>query len=411
MLFPASIQNVSFDIGANTRNLQANATVTTDRPLPLSGGTDALGGTDFIHLSSGTTGVVNIGTNSSLGNLLLSFLNPGTINVENASATLNLGATVIFSGSVNVTKTGAGTLTLAGANTFGSTAGNTFTISSGTVLANTPATGSNSATGASGVSVSANATLGGSGQITPGAGQQISVASGGIISPGVGLGTLTLNGANTAAPLLVLSSGAKLQFDLNSTGPGNFQSDTIAIANGATGDVVFNGNTINFNDLSGGTLPNGLYTLFTAAAANNYSGLTTDVNGNITAGLTIGTGLQGYTSQSASRREHDRAQYWRVSYTHTNSYSNGDANSDPHPNANCHPNSNCDADTHSNGHTDSNTYAPGHQHPLRRKQLHLRLQPAGPILQRRECHRPKRHRLRRRPGNLQETNRTGWPRI
>jgi hypothetical protein len=145
--------------------------------------------------------------------------------------------------------------------------------------------------------VSANATLGGSGQITPGAGHQITVTSGGVIAPGTGLGTLTLNGANTASPLLVLSSGAKLQFELNSTGPASFLSDTIAVLNGAAGDIAFGGNTINFIDQAAGTLASGPYVLFTAGAANNFGGtIATDGSGFITAGLSIGTGLEAYSA-------------------------------------------------------------------------------------------------------------------
>jgi autotransporter-associated beta strand protein len=293
---PAFIQTLSFDIGANTKNLQGNATVTTDRALRLVGGTDALGGTDLLHLSGATTGTVNIGTNSGLGNLLLSFLNPGSIDVENPSARLNMGPTVVLSGAVNVTKTGFGTLTLAGANTFGSGTGNTFTISTGTVLANTAVSGTQSATGVGNVVVSANSTLGGIGQITPGTGNQISVSSGGFLAPGAGIGTLTINGANTSAPVLAMTAGAKLQFELNSNGPGNLQSDEIALLNGATGDIAFGGNSITFTDLSFGGLPQGTYPLFTATAGDNYGGLTTDGSGFITAGLTLGTGVESYSA-------------------------------------------------------------------------------------------------------------------
>jgi hypothetical protein len=293
---PAFLETVSFDIGSSTKNLQGNATLTIDRALPLIGGTDALGGTDLLHLSSNTTGIVNIGTNSGLGNLLLSFLNPGSIDVENASARLNMGPTVIVSGAVNVTKTGLGTLTLAGANTFGSGTGHTFTINAGTVLANTAVSGAQSATGVGNVVVSANTTLGGTGQITPGAGNQISVASGGFLAPGAGIGTLTINGANTSAPVLAVTAGAKLLFELDSTGPGNFQSDEVALLNGATGDIAFGGNAISFTDLSFGGLAPGAYTLFTATAGDNYGGLTTDGSGFITAGLILGTGVEAYSA-------------------------------------------------------------------------------------------------------------------
>ncbi len=45
---------------------------------------------------------------------------------------------------------------------------------------------------------------------------------------------------------------------MNSTGSGNFQSDKIALVNGAANDFVFGGsNVINFTDLSGGSLAHG----------------------------------------------------------------------------------------------------------------------------------------------------------
>ena len=293
---PASIHSVSFDIGTATKNVQPNLTTQNPRSMTLTGGTDALGGTDLLHVSSNSTGTANIGTNSGFSTLTINLGTAGNLDVENPAGTLNLGASSILAGNVSVAKTGLGQLVLAGANTLGATAGNVFTVAEGTLLANTAVSGTNSATGAAGVSVLSAAILGGTGQITPGAGKQIVIADGGVIAPGAGLGTLTINGANTTTAVLVLMPGAQLNYELNSSGPANFQSDKITLLNGAANDISFSANTFNFNDLSSGALPPGAYTLFSAAAVNNYSGLAVDSNGFVTAGPTIGTGLEGYSA-------------------------------------------------------------------------------------------------------------------
>jgi hypothetical protein len=147
------------------------------------------------------------------------------------------------------------------------------------------------------VSVSASGTLGGTGTISAG---PVNVANGGTVAAGAsGIGTLTFDGVNTGSTVLSLVSGAKFAFDLNSTGPGNFQSDKIALLNGATGDIAFGGNAINFTDLSGGTLAYGAYTLFTATSADNYGGaFVTDGSGFVIGGLSIGTGLGVYTGST-----------------------------------------------------------------------------------------------------------------
>jgi autotransporter-associated beta strand protein len=292
---PASIQTLSFDIDTGSKGVVPSVSTSSTRTMTLTGGTDALGGTDLIHVSSGTTGTVYLGPNTALGTLAVAPGTAGSFNVENYNGVLDFGPASVLTGNVNLTKTGAGKLILEGSNTLG--AGVTFTISAGTVLANTEVAETNSATGAANVSVLAGATLGGSGQITPGAGNRIVVAAGGTLAPGDGLGTLTVNGQsttvngrNTMAPLLSLAVGAKLKFELDSS-----EGDSIALVNGAQGDIAFGGNVIDFNNISAGTLPDGSYILFSAASANDYAGLTHDSKGFITGGLTVGAGLEGYT--------------------------------------------------------------------------------------------------------------------
>jgi autotransporter-associated beta strand protein len=291
----SSVQTLSFDIGTNTKTVQPNLTTQNPRTATLTGGTDALGGTDLIHLSSTTTGTASIGANTGFSTLTLNLTNSGTFNVQNAAGTLSFGPSSILAGNINLTKTGPGTLVLTGANTLGGT-GRTFTVAGGKVFANTPAAGTASATGAGTVVVQTGTTLGGNGQISPGTDSRISVLSGGIIAPGTATpGTLTVNGTNTALDVLSMASGAKFAVRLNNS----FQSDRIALINtGATGGITFNNTAIDFTDLSADTLAPGAYTLFTATTAGNYYGLTTDANGIITAGLRIGTGLTAYSAST-----------------------------------------------------------------------------------------------------------------
>lgn len=296
-----SVRSVGFDIGAATRAVQANATVTNTRTLNIAGGPDPWGGTSLIRLSAGTTGTVNFGTNTGFGTLVIAPAASGNIEVENATATLVFGATARISGSVDLTKTGAGKLVLLGANTFGAGANNVFKISSGTVFANTPATGTASATGDANVTVQANGFLAGFGQITPGTGKKITVESGGFIAPGndatSAVGNLTLNSASTTAPLLTLAAGARLRFALNSASATDFQSNQLVVLSGAAGDIVVAGNVIDLIDLSSGALAEGDYTLISSTAANHYAGLSVDAQGFIMSGLSVGAGMEAYVAR------------------------------------------------------------------------------------------------------------------
>jgi autotransporter-associated beta strand protein len=111
------------------------------------------------------TGALAFGGNVTNGGLLSL--------TGDASLTLN----GIIAGSGGLAKSGSGIVTLSGASTYGGAT----TISNGTLLVN----GSISS---SAVSVRAGAILGGSGFI----GSVVNVASGGTLSPGASLGTLTI---------------------------------------------------------------------------------------------------------------------------------------------------------------------------------------------------------------------------
>lgn len=205
------------------------------------------------------------------------------------SAELENGA----SATGELVKMGAGTMQIAADTSY---TGATY-INEGTLII------SASLNGTSNVTVSEGATLGGSGTIVPGGSGSINVLKDGIIAPGIGgLGTLTIDSLSSGASnVLLLAPDATFVFELNA----GLQSDKIALTNGSYGDIAFGGNTINFLDLSSGTLANGRYTLFTADVQDAYSGLTMDAQGFISGGLTIGSGLAAYAGSTLQVVEND----------------------------------------------------------------------------------------------------------
>jgi hypothetical protein len=115
-----------------------------------------------------------------------------------------------------------------------------------------------------------------------------------MITPGDGLGTLTIDSLLTsAANVLSIASGGRFTFELN----GGLQSDRIALINGAAGDISFGGNNIiDFTDLSLGTLAAGNYRLFTADTANAFTGFEN---------LMIGVGLEAYPGANLAQINND----------------------------------------------------------------------------------------------------------
>lgn len=220
----------------------------------------------------------------------------GTIGKNNGD-----GATT-FRSNIHVTKTGAGTEKFTGVNYYGGTT----TINGGALLVNgqhiatiTASGNTAAATGQGGkYQVNSGGTLGGIGTIKPfdtlGGTVMISINSGGVLAPGDGgVGSLTLDGGASSASLLILNSGASLNFDLGAANA----SDTLNLVGAQNLDVFFNNNVINFTDLTAGSLSTGQYLLFQSdlASGNTYSGLTEDGSGYITAGLSA-AGLSGYST-------------------------------------------------------------------------------------------------------------------
>jgi autotransporter-associated beta strand protein len=178
-----------------------------------------------------------------------------------------------------VVKQGSGTQAVGGANFY---SGGTR-IEAGTLLVTNTDPGT-SGLGTGEVLVQNSGILGGGGYIALGGTNSVTVAAGGLIAPGEGLGTLTFNGASTTGPILVLSSGAAFSFDL---GAGN-TSDQVAFWNyGGSGDFLLSDTVIHFTGAQSGT-----YTLFTFYSD---SGTTATASG-LSSGFNVEafTGLDGY---------------------------------------------------------------------------------------------------------------------
>ena len=225
-----------------------------------------------VLLNTGTTSYLGALSGAASETLLVTAGISGTGNLQVAGTTVNSGAdngTVVFAGtdtSTGTTTVNGGTLMVSG----------TVSGSSGIIVAG---------------SSSVNAILGGTGTIAPGTASQISVGAYGYVAPGsTAVGTLTVDGGGTTATVLSFSGGGQLTFRLNASQ----QNDQLRLKNGAAGDLVFNNTTVNFNDLSGGSLTAGAYTLITADVPGAYAGLTLDGNNYVTSGLTIGNGLNAY---------------------------------------------------------------------------------------------------------------------
>ncbi|RYD84100.1 MAG: hypothetical protein EOP84_06445, partial [Verrucomicrobiaceae bacterium] len=255
--------NESFQLGTGGITVSGNAPSIVN----ISGGADAT--QSGIALAGSRTFTINDVTNSPAVDFI--------VNAELENSDSNNGALL---------KEGLGTMQI---NADTSYTGTT-TVNAGTLLV------SAGLNGTTGVNVSPGATLGGNGTIAPGGSGMISVSADGVIAPGLnGLGTLTINSGNTNAfGTLFLNEGAKFTLELGT----GLQSDKIALINGAAGDISFFGNTIDFSDLSSGTLDQGSYTLFTSDVSDAYFGLITDGSGFITEGLMIGSGLEAYAGSA-----------------------------------------------------------------------------------------------------------------
>lgn len=260
----------------NTVTLTSNATITNSADVTLSGVISSTGnltkaGANTLTLSgvntyTGTTtvtdGTLSVSADNRLGTGGLT-LNGGNFTVTGATTidnavTLSSNATItnsanatlsgVISGANNLTKAGASTLTLTGTNTYTGTT----TVNAGTLSVNGALNGGGTLTVASG------GTLAGSGSITG----DVTVASGGALTPGNSPGTLSTGN-------LTLSAGSTTTFELNGTTAGT-QYDQIDVTGtvnvtGATlstsvGFTPANGNTFTLIDNDGADAVTGTFT-------------------------------------------------------------------------------------------------------------------------------------------------------
>ncbi len=189
------------------------------------------------------------------------------------------GAAAGYKGGVLKSNTGVATLRAANIHTGG------VSVGGGLLLINNT---EGSGTGTGPVAVTLAGTLGGTGSIRPSGVNGVVVA--GSLAPGApavnsGRGTLLIDGAATTGPLLTLSDGAALNFDLAAGDAG----DRLRIDNyeGASDFVVSGNVTLNFTGAAPGT-----YTLVRFFSDN---GATPAASG-VTGGLLLGQGLDGYTA-------------------------------------------------------------------------------------------------------------------
>ena len=280
----------------NTVTLSSNATVTNSADATLSGvisGANTLtkagastltlaGTTSYPGTTTVTDGTLSVSADSNLGNTTGALtLNGGNLAITGATTidntvTLSSNATVtnsanatlsgVISGGNNLTKAGANTLTLTGTNTYTGTT----TVNAGTLSVNGALNGGGTLTVASG------GTLAGSGSITG----DVTVASGGSLTPGNSPGILSTGN-------LTLSAGSTTTFELNGTTAGT-QYDQIDVTGtvdvtGATlstavGFTPANGNVFTLIDNDGADAITGTFTGLAEGSSFTSSGRTFQIS-------------------------------------------------------------------------------------------------------------------------------------
>ncbi len=266
------------------------ANQSSDREITLHGASENIANESASATDLTLSGVItNYGNSASTLNVFADANDTvtlsGVISDNNGYATSLIKGRypTLYNGATGAVATG--TLILSAANTY--SGGTTQQV--GTLLVTNT---SGSATGTGAVTVAGTgqaAVLGGSGIIAPGGSNGVTVTGSngiGTIYPGAGgsISTLTFDGGNTSGPLLTMGSGATFKFTLGSSNT----SDTIRFFNYAgASDFVLNNNTINFTDAQAGT-----FVLFEFYSDEG----TTLMSSDISSGLTLGTGLTGFTA-------------------------------------------------------------------------------------------------------------------
>jgi autotransporter-associated beta strand protein len=284
--------SASLTISSTLADNGAATSLTKDGPGKLIiTGTDNMTGTNYLN-----GGVVEVSSLAELAGGPLN-MNGGTLHYTGSDAassravtTRGLGPTFdIFSATVTqtgaitgsgdaigdlggITKIGAGTLVLTASNNF-----NGETVVSNGVLAINGTNNCNKAVWDAGKVTVYGGTLGGTGMISG----SVTVQSGGTISPGNGIGTLTL------ATNLTLQNGSTNLFEVtNSPGTG----DLLIVQ----GNLTVSNGTIAIN-VSGTTLQPGTYTLmqYSGTLAGSFNPIVTLAGGTINGSMTIDTSTAG----------------------------------------------------------------------------------------------------------------------
>jgi fibronectin-binding autotransporter adhesin len=225
-----------------------------------------------------TAGTLQIGDGTTDGSISAS---SGITN--NATLAYNLVGSQSYANAIggtgSLTKAGAGSLTLGGNNIYtGAT-----TVSAGTLLVN----GTHIATtGGAGYTVSnSGSTLGGTGRLAING--SVSVASTAILAPGASIGTLTLDGVNTAGNVLNMIAGSRFGFELDGSGG---TPDQLVFWNYLDGDLSLPGSTIDLSVL--GTQTPGSYSvdIFRFFSDAGSAATTHAFSSGLTIG-TLGTGI------------------------------------------------------------------------------------------------------------------------
>jgi autotransporter-associated beta strand protein len=241
--------------------------------VTLAGGTLASSGSSVSNGSwvfDGATTSLVAAENSTVSAVNVRMQNGATVDVAAAKTLVFAGSITdaVSAGSSTLTKTGSGTLALNGASTY---TGPT-TISAGTLLANTNLT-------ATAITTAAGAAIGGSGTVG-----SVTMSAGALVSPGNGLGTLTVAqnltltgssgylwqltnatgtaGSTTGWDLLTVTG----TLDIAATSADPFHIDLWTLT---TGSTVTSGSAANFNREQS-------YTWKIASAAGGISGFAAD---------------------------------------------------------------------------------------------------------------------------------------
>lgn len=241
-----SRMDFSNDLAAFTGRLTLQGTPTGQVRLYNNGGNfnvSSFASTElFVEGTVRVRAVANTGGNTyPIGALGGSSSTAGFDGSDNGTSTYSIGAlntdttfAGYFASNLNLTKTGNKTLTLTGNNTHTGVT----TVSAGTLRVN------GTHTGGGNYVVNANATLGGTGQITLASGKSLTVNALGKLAPGASIGVLTID-----APTVTLAADSNLVIEVDNSGGIISAADQLVIGSSAA-SIDINGAELSFDFVS-----------------------------------------------------------------------------------------------------------------------------------------------------------------